>query len=226
MNFAKNRFIPIVISIFLAVSMISSLILVANVSAHNPPWQVPTYMYVSVSPNPDQVGQTVFVNFWVNIPPPTQLGNLGDRWQNLTVVITAPDGTKKTLGPYTADASGGTSTTFTPSQTGNYTFQSFFAGQTLTFPLGTAVGDYYEPSQSNVFTLTVQTQPLTGPTVAPLPTTYWTRPINAQNNNWYNIAGNWLGFGLGIFPGVYNATGNYNPYTTAPTTAHILWTRA
>jgi outer membrane protein assembly factor BamB len=221
----KSKIATITIAIFLMLSMSASMKLMPTASSHTPPWQVPTYMYISVSPNPVGVGQQVNVNFWVDIPPPNQLGVLGDRWQNLTVVVTAPDGTKKTLGPYPADATGGTFTTYTPATIGNYTFQSFFGGQTLTFPLGAGVGDYYKPSQSTVFTVSVQQQPISGPTVVPLPTSYWTRPIYAENNNWYTVAGNWLGFGLGIFPGVYNATGNYNPYTTAPTTAHILWTK-
>ena len=225
MKFRKNSFIAIFIAALLLISMSTSIILIPTSYAHTPPWQVPTYMYVSVSPNPIGVGQTVNVNFWVNIPPPTQLGDLGDRWQNLTVAITAPDGTKKTLGPYPADTTGGTFTTYTPQSVGNYTFQSFFGGQTLTFPLGEGVGDYYQPSQSKPFTLAVQQDPISYPPVNPYPTEYWTRPIYAENNNWYDIAGNWLGFGCSIAPGVYNATGNYNPYTTAPTTAHILWTK-
>jgi len=216
------------IAIFLMLSMSASLMLLPTAIAHTPPWQVPTYMYVSVSPNPVGVGQTVNVNFWVNTPPPTQIGVYGDRWQNLTVLVTKPDGTKTTLGPYPSDATGGTFTTFTPAVTGNYTFQSFFGGQTLTnanpapgVAPNVAVGDYYEPSKSSVFTLTVQQQPIPGAFVNPLPTSYWTRPIYAENTNWYSIAGNWLGLGAGV----YNATGNYNPYTTAPTTAHILWTK-
>jgi outer membrane protein assembly factor BamB len=225
MTFGKNRIETISIAVFLMISFSASMILIPTSNAHTPAWQVPTYMYVSVSPNPIGVGQTVNVNFWVNIPPPTQLGPLGDRWQNLTVVVTAPDGSKKTLGPYPADTTGGTFTTYTPEVIGNYTFQSFFGGQTLTFPLGAGVGDYYQPSQSKPFTLTVQQNPISYPLVNSLPTDYWTRPIYAENNNWYTIAGNWLGFGCGIAPGVYNATGNYNPYSTAPTTAHILWTK-
>jgi hypothetical protein len=47
----------------------------------------------------------------------------------------------------------------------------------------------------------------------------WSRPTFAQNNNWYSIGGNWLGVGA------YNATGNFAPYTTAPYTGHIVWTK-
>jgi hypothetical protein len=222
----KSKIMTILIALLLTISMVSSMSLMLSTDAHTPPWQVPTYMYVSVSPNPVGVGQTVNVNFWVNTPPPSQTAQYGDRWQNLTVVVTKPDGSKTTLGPYSSDATGGTFTTFTPSITGNYSFQAFFGGQTLTndnpapgVAPNVAVNDTYLPSQSTPFTLTVQQDPIPGVFVNPLPSTYWTRPIYAENTNWYSIAGNWLG------AGVYNATGNYNPYSLAPTTSHIMWTK-
>ncbi len=88
------------------------------------------------------------------------------------------------------------------------------------------IGDYYEPSNATA-TVTVQSTPIAGFPLTPLPTAYWTTPIYALNTNWYSIAGPWLGTGEVNFgtTGTYNNTGDYNPYTTAPTTAHILWTR-
>ena len=41
-------------------------------------------------------------------------------------------------------------------------------------------------------TFTVQQEPLQTINY-PLPTEYWTRPIEGQNTNWYTIASNWLG---------------------------------
>jgi len=86
-----------------------------------------------------------------------------------------------------------------------------------------SVGDYFQPSTSNIWTLTVQQEQISYPPVVPLPTNYWTRPIYGENNNWNTIAGNWLGLAASTFAatGMYNATGNYNPYTTAPNSAHI-----
>jgi hypothetical protein len=202
--------------------------------AHTPAWNIPTYSFCSVSPNPIGVGQQVNVNFWVNIPPPTASAQYGDRWHNMTVKVTKPDGTTQTLGPFTSDATGGTHTTFTPATTGNFTFQMIFGGETLAganLPVGTPpgpwVGDYFLPSSSNIFTLTVQEESIGFPPTVPLPTQYWTRPIYGENNEWYQIGGNWLGFGMSTFAatGMYNTTGNYNPYTKAPNTAHILWTK-
>lgn len=235
----KNITMAILLAAFLTASMAASTLLLPNANAHTPPINIPTYTFMSVSPNPIGEGQQVNLNFWVNQPPPTASAQFGDRWGNMTVIVTHPDGTTETLGPFTSDATGGSHTVYTPSTVGNYTFQMSFGGQTLTgqnLAPGTAttgpfanmfIGDYFQPSKSNIFTLTVQQEPIAYPGVAPLPTNYWTRPIYGENNNWYSIAGNWLGLGQSTFAatGMYRSSGNYNPYTTAPNTAHILWTK-
>jgi len=230
----KNKIAAITIAIFFMLSMTASIILVPNANAHSPPWNIPTYAFCSVSPNPIGVEQTARVNFWIDMPPPTAEAQYGDRWMGITVKVTLPDGTTTTLGPFTSDDTGGSHTTYTPTKTGNYTFQMTFPGQTLAganpepgAPPNPFVGDYFESSSSNVFTLTAQSTSIASAPVTPLPTSYWSRPIYAMNNNWYSIAGNWLGLGEITFAatGMYNASTDYNPYTLAPTTAHILWTK-
>jgi outer membrane protein assembly factor BamB len=234
----KNKTAATMIALFLAFTIALTLVALPTANAHTPPWQVPTYSFINVSPNPIGAGQTVNVNFWLNIPPPTASGQYGDRWTNMTVVITKPNGNTETLKPFTSDAVGGAYTTYTPDVVGNYTFQMVFSGETVLgnnlappafpgAPPNPNIGDYYLPSKSNIFTLTVQQEPLTYPLAVPLPTNYWTRPIYGENNEWYSISGNWLGLAASTFAatGMYNATGNYNPYTTAPNTAHILWTK-
>jgi outer membrane protein assembly factor BamB len=235
----KNKTIAILIAAIFITCMTAATALIPNTYAHTPSIKIPTYTFMSVSPNPIGQGQQVNLNFWVNQPPPTASAQYGDRWGNMTVIVTHPDGTKETLGPFTSDATGGSHTIYTPSVVGNYTFQMSFGGQTLTgqnLAPGTAtsgpfanafIGDYFQPSTSNVFTLNVQQDPIAGAAVAPLPSNYWTRPIYGENNNWYSISGNWLGLGTSTFAatGMYNQNGNYNPYTPAPNTSHIIWTK-
>lgn len=208
-------------------------------NAHTPPWSIPTWAYLSVMPNPVGVEQTVYIGFWLDKVPPTAYQEYGDRWHNFTVTVTKPDGVTEQLGPFTSDAAGGAATTYVPTQIGNYTFVFNYPGETLAganpSPLaGTQnpsfVGDYFEPSTSEKVTLTVQQEPIVQKPSTPLPQEYWQRPIPAMNLDWYQIAGNWLGYTLGSGGGgsgggYYNVTANYNPYTTAPNTGHILWTK-
>ncbi len=223
----------IVITAILALLMTTPTLLLPSANAHLPPISIPTYAFINVSPNPAGVGQTITVGFWIQIPPPTAAAQFGDRWTGYTVKVTKPDGTTDSLGTFTADDTGGTSTLYTPTQIGNYTFTFSFPGQVLAgnnLAPGTAsnpfINDTYQPSSAST-TLTVQQNAIPPIPENPLPTNYWTRPINSVNDNWYTIAGNWLGLGVSTFAntGMYNSTGNYNPFTSAPTAPHILWTQ-
>ncbi len=225
----KNKLIAILIAAILTISIGASTTLIPNANAHNPQYNIPTYAFCNVGTNPVGIGQTVNIGMWLGQPPPTANGPYGDRWQNITLKIILPDQTTKTMGPFTSDDTGGTYTPYTPTQLGTYTFTTIFGGQTLagdnlargqTSPF---IGDYYEPSTSSPATLTVQQEPVGGVSVAPLPTSYWQTPINAMNvHNWYAIGGASLNLGGA---GKYNTTSNFNPYTTAPKSAHILWTK-
>jgi len=220
----------ILIAVILTISMGTSMILLPSTNAHTPAWQIPTYAFVNVAPNPAGLGQTVTVGMWLQIPPPTAMAAIGDRWHNFKLTITSPDGTTQTLGPFTSDDTGGTYTTFTPNLLGNYSFVFSFPGQTLTGEnggFGAYVGDYFKPSTSETAYCTVQQEAIPYIPTVPLPTSYWTRPVQSGNGLWANITGNWLGLGAHSFAntGRYNNTGNYNPYSEAPLAAHILWTK-
>ncbi len=232
MQIEKNKTATIAIAMLLIISMAASTMLLPSTSAHTPTYQIKTYAYINVAPNPCGIGQTVNVGFWLQIPPPTANGALGDRWHGLTVKVTHPDGTTETLGPFTTDDTGGTHTDYTPNQTGNYTFSMSFPGQVLTGENGAAktneyINDTFMASTSPTIILSVLQQPITQIPTHPLPSNYWTRPVQSTNGLWYNITGNWLGLGLHSFAntGKYNLTGDYNPYTAAPKAAHILWTK-
>ncbi len=221
-----NKNSAILVIVLMIVSMVSVIASqTGNVQAAN---TIPTYAYINVAPNPCGVGQTVTVNFWLAVPNADQ-----ELVTNMTVLITHPDGTTETLGPFTSDLTGGTYTHYTPNSLGNYSFQFIYGGQTLigapnAFGGPTFAGYVNLPSKSAPVTLLVQQSPATGIPFTPLPSNWWQTPINAENvQNWASIGGGWMGYAANTFAitGGYNATGNYNPYTTAPTTAHILWTK-
>ena len=231
----KSKSMAILIAAILTISIGTSMTLLPIASAHTPPWQVLTTSFIHVAPDPLGLGQTVTVGFWINEPPPTAGTIYGDRFGNMTVKVTKPDGTSQTLGPFTSDDTGGTYTTYTPTTLGTFTFQMFFAGWTLSntnpnpnSPPSVFTGDVFLPSTSSAVSLTVQQEPVAGVSNAPLPSGYWQTPINAMNvQNWYPLAGaSLLVTGYSTSSGaLYNVSTNYNPYTTAPKAPHILWTK-
>ena len=178
----KKIILSTLLATILVLSISTTIQFAPDASAHNPPQNILTSSFIHVAPNPAGIGQTITIGFWLNQPPPTANGPYGDRYTNMTVKITMPDGTTKTLGPFTTDDTGGTYTTFTPSITGTYSFQMFFAGETLagnnlspsaSSAIKAWVGDYFMPSQSDIVTLTVQDEPVSGIPSAALPTSYW-----------------------------------------------------
>ncbi len=236
-NSPKNLKAVTIALILLFASTIPIICLPAA-NAHTPPWTISTYAFLVVAPNPVGVGQTLTVNFWLDKVPPTAIGGWGMDWHNITVTVTKPDGASQVLGPLNSDAVGGTWTQFVPEQVGTYTFVGHFPGQVVhlenPYPYGPTrdldfINDTYTASTSNAVSVSVQqAQITTAYPDNPLPTGYWQNPVNSMNRNWYSIAGNWLGLGGTTFAvtGMYNSNnGNFNPYTTAPDTAHVLWTK-
>jgi hypothetical protein len=121
--------ISIALILILTFSGIMASIPAAN--AHTPPQTYPTFAYLSISPSPAGVGQTVLIVMWVSPNPPTATGYGGDVWRNFTVTITKPNGNTQTLGPFNADATGSTYTIFVPDQVGIYKFVFNYPGQVI-----------------------------------------------------------------------------------------------
>ncbi|MGD0451367.1 MAG: PQQ-binding-like beta-propeller repeat protein [Candidatus Bathyarchaeia archaeon] len=221
MEISKNKFLSLLISAILLLSIAGAVspMILAQIT---PPAgsSIPSYAHLNVGPNPAGIGQIVTLNMYLVLPLLTSQGATP-----FTIKEVTPSGTTTTLGPFTSDATGGTYTTITPDQLGNYTFQFFYGGQNMTD------GVYNLPSQSDIVTLVVQQEPVSRSSypVTPLPTSWWENPISAENvQNWYAINGPWMGYGFGptfAATGGYNSTGNYNPYTLSVNSGHILWTK-
>ena len=218
MNLMKNKIAAIVMSMLMITVIGGSMALAHGQTAGS--ILVPTIAFCNVAPNPCGVGQTVTVDFWLAVPLFAE-----QDATNMTVYVTTPAGVTSSLGTFTSDTTGGTYTTYTPTTTGNYSFWLVYGGQQYLPPNQ----QYYnEPSTSEKATLVVTTTPRGGLPNSPLPTNYWEAPVNSENVQlWASISGPWMGYVANTFAatGGYNATGNYNPYTAAPSSAHILWTK-
>ena len=182
-----------------------------------------TYAYMSASPDPIGVNQPITLVFWLNLMPPTARYWEYEKYLGYEVTVWKPDGTTQKLGPWESDPVGAGWTQYTPDQAGTYEFQFSYPGQT--FPETPRSDEvYYKASVSRKVSVTVQEDPIEYLIPAiPLPEDYWERPINIDNRDWWSISGNWLGMNRGC----YNITqrSGFNPYTTAPNTAHIVWTK-
>ena len=171
----KSKAMAIIIAGLVALSMCTFHAPQLSVNAHSPVWSIPTQAYINVTPNPVIIGQNITITIWLNQPPPTANGTYGDRWQNMTIRYVRPDGTTRTLGPYSSDETGRVVVNKTTDIVGPHSFWMTFGGQTLeglNLAPGTTnefIGDYYQPSTSDVFGFSVQTT-LLNPTPTPLAT--------------------------------------------------------
>ena len=212
--------------------------------------QIPTWTFGIASPNPVGIGQTFNVIMMNPEVPPNSLLTNSIRY-TFDIVVTKPDGSKENLpiagqtstlnvhggqggidnGQFVSDSTGSTYTAYTPDQLGNYSFLvKFHQLQYLwnsTNQGGSA--DYYGTTflaSNYTLTVNVQQEPVSInglPIIQSMPTEYWTRPIEGQNDQWYQVSSNWLSGSHDRDNG--GAENRYQADGTAPESAHILWTR-
>lgn len=226
MQFSKNKTTATFITIILLLSTAISLTSIQSASAHTPAWEIPTYAFINVAPNPVGVGQTANIVVWLDKMPDGTLVTNNIRFHNYKCVITAPDGTTQTITWETVtDTTSSAYSPFTPTQVGTYTFNFSFPGQKYTDythnPNSAFVNDTYLASSAET-TLTVQEDAIPAHEVAPLPSEYWSRPIEGQNSNWYAISSNYINpMGAAYSFGSVR----YQPDGTAPDSSHIMWSK-
>ena len=220
--------------------MSAGVLMMPNTSAHSPPWTIKDTAYIAIEPNPVGVGQTLHITLWTAQPMPNSILTNDIRKHDYTLIITAPNGDKNTFHWDVVDNTGGElTTTYVPDQVGTYNATFNYGGQTYptldqvttTVPFTSSdiaainayAGDVFSPGSETV-SFVVQQDPLPAPIGSyPLPTEYWSRPIEGQNIYWYSISSQWL---AGVYLGTYQQTGLnlYQPDGTAPSSPHIIWT--
>ena len=201
-----------------------------------PDYSAPTFLYLSVSPNPIGLNQYFLVNIWTT--PPLEATHYRAGY---VISITKPDGTKDSVTidsyyadttawfPYVADQVG--NWTFTASwggayyAAGNYTSPAIRSGATMAggtynpqvsqsllwdpYPYSF----YAEPCQTPQATkVTVQQNMVSGYPEPALPGAgqYWSRPVEPSNRYWWSIMGNYPFVGPGGLDGWPDGTNIYN----------------
>jgi hypothetical protein len=225
----SNKKISTLIAIFLSIAMLTSSIFAILPIASAANQTLPMFMYADAAPNPTGVGQPLTIVCWTALMAiPTlddpKLGAPGGRetFLGMKLDLTKPDGTKQTINLPPSDPVGNNYYSYVPDQVGTYSYQAFFTAQwknITSWPAwGSAQGlaantNYYlQAAESEVGYFNVTQEPLQYTSGVPFPTEYWTRPINARNREWSQIAGNWM-------------TGLRDlPYISAPNSAHVVWT--
>jgi PQQ-like domain len=220
MKIVKNKFMATLISLILIVSIAVPLmnsLPIAKALTHT---ESATYAFVTASPDPVGVGQTVTVMYWLIEINPLSGANQDNVWHNFTLTITNSDGKTQTI-VNNANSAAGQVYTFAPDKAGNYTFTFNFPGEQIT---SSTIDNYFKSSTATT-SIVVQQEPTASLPQNPLPSDYWQRPINWENQAWYSIAGNWFG-DINLWES-WQAHGNtmgFNPDTVAPQSAHVLWT--
>lgn len=193
-------------------------------NAHTPAWTVPRYAYATVAPSPANPGETVAIVVWTDIPPPTASAGSGDRWTGFTIDVTKPDGTVvRVMTNGVSDPVGSSYALYTPDVVGTYTIKFSFPDQVCKLAGYTGINGSNSQYVGDLFTGATTTTTLTvgaakvSPFVeAKLPVSYWTRPINENNQEWSQIGSAWLG--QRMCGATYD---KFNAYGWAPNTAHV-----
>jgi outer membrane protein assembly factor BamB len=214
MNISKNKSKISTISLIILLTFSATLIALPSVAAQGT--QV-SYPFIGVVPNPVGINQVIVLHTGIF----QQLSQVQMGWEDISISILRPDGQTDYITGIKTDSTGGTGRTYTPTLVGTYTIKTIFPEQALTaektapgFPIGTV----FLASESAPLELVVQQDPIEYYPGHPLPQEYWTRPIDAQLREWYQVTGNWLQAGS-------TAPVVLSDNLDAPDSAHILWTK-
>jgi outer membrane protein assembly factor BamB len=214
MNISKNKSKISTISLILLLTLSATLIALPSAAAQGT--QV-TYPFIGAVPNPVGINQVIVLHTGIF----QQLSQVQMGWTDISISILRPDGQTDYITGIKTDSTGGTGTTYTPTLVGTYTLQTHFPEQVLTAEKtapGLPIGTVMLASDSTELELIVQEDPIEYYPGHPLPQEYWTRPIDAQLREWYQVTGNWLG-ATTTSPQVLTDNAD------APDSAHILWTK-
>ncbi len=226
MQILKNKNVTIATVIILVAAISMSMAMLPQANAHTPIWTFDSYAYLTIQPDPVGVGQTVAVVMWIDGPLPGATVTNDIRRHDYKLTITDPTGQTEVKNyPVVSDTTSVQYMQYTPSKTGEYTFKFEYPQQTYTWT-GAYNNDIFRAASTTV-KLTVQDALVPAAVDSyPLPTEYWTRPIEGENSYWYSVASNWLASPYIIGAGAgYGIPGAFQPDGSAPNSSHVMWTK-
>jgi hypothetical protein len=215
MALLKNRTTAITLSIVMIFAMTISI--ATPLAKAQPGVTQKTYAFVDATPDPVGVGQQALIRFGITQQLPAVLY----YYSGLTITLEDPNGHTTTWSDLKTDSTGQSARIFVPDVVGTYHISFDFpdwtwnAGNFSSLEQGFTIyeGTTLLASHAEV-DLIVQEEPLTSYPGHPLPTEYWTRPVDPQLREWFSITGNWMQV-------PQNSLALYND--DAPETAHVLW---
>jgi hypothetical protein len=221
-----SKKITTAIALLLMMSFAVSLVALPAANAHTPPWTFYTVAYCYATPTPCGVGQQGLIYGWVNVVLANTALTNDIRMENYRFIVTDPNGQSKTYDvPKITDPTGAYFFSYTPDMAGVYNITFLFLGMTYDYN-DIYQGDIYEPSNAS-YLWTVQEEQASQLPQNPLPTDYWSRPINQEQNvnNAMDFGSNWLG-GSAQSSGLMTWPPSYIQYNGAPVlTPHVMWTK-
>lgn len=156
------------------------------------------------------VGDAIYIVGWVS--PPRELQG-GIFWSDYSFVVTKPDGTTETV-VKKPDSPATASFSYVCASAGTYSVK-------MTFPGDDHLGFFkFLPCESQTTTWVAEAgyKAPQYPAV-PFPTRdfQWKYPVGLEFYEWYQITGSWP------IDGSDPSQANWNPYTWAPNSPHVLW---
>jgi hypothetical protein len=210
----KQIITAIALILVLPIASLMATTSIARGQSSNP--IVQTTAFLAVEPNPVGVGQTVVISDWIEPLEPTA----NDLSHGFTVNITSPSGIVTTYANRTSFPGAYDYILYTPAAVGTYQIKFFYPGE-----LFTSKNLTYTASTSQTVNFTVQQSPVQSYPDVPIPTNYWTRPINAQFRTWTPISGDWLFTAYNSsFNSGTDTVAAQNPYSQSVLAPHIMWT--
>ncbi|MDR2700044.1 MAG: hypothetical protein LBC12_04440 [Nitrososphaerota archaeon] len=174
--------------------------------------------FLSVRPTKVGLGQEMLINMWISPAPGAHR-----QYHDLKLIVTKPDGTKIEYPVNTYVADGTMWMPYVCDQVGEWAFQvdypgEYFAAGTYMdgtyfapgepLPPGTGLGyggssstynagATVKPSSTSVQRVTVQEDMIPSWPEAPLPSDYWTRPVDEIHREWWPVIGSYPWWGDG-----------------------------